>query len=248
MNKKNVKIGSNDFELELAITEKEKSTGLMFRKSMPQKSGMLFLFNNEAVSFHMKNTLIPLDIVYIDSSNKIVKIDSMMPHVGRSSCEFPIYYVIEFNFGTCKEYNINVGDFVMLDRKNKQRLRESFEDIEKMKLRIRVNLDKIRFLDILTHIRGIKDVITVTADGQLEPAPEGKNMSNLFVRFENSSTVDVESILKQIKSIEGVDIVKVVEYDGKDIINSEDKVADKHDVIKAENLIRKLVKETLRVL
>ncbi len=247
---KNVKIGSEDFELEIASSEAQKTKGLMFRKSIPKKFGMLFLFKGRSASFHMKNTLIPLDILYVDNSHKIIKIESMMPQTGHSSCESPIYYAIELNFGSCKEFNINVGDFVTINKQNKYKknLRESFEDIEKMKLRIRVNLEKIRFLDILTHIRGIKDVITVTADGQLEPAPEGKNMSNLFVRFENSVDVDVESILQQIKSIEGIDIVKVVEYDGHDLIKSEDKVADKHDVVKAENLIRKLVKETLRVL
>lgn len=110
--------GDNCFEVELAKSSLEKTKGLMFRKSMQDNKGMLFLFDREEKhSFWMKNTLIPLDIIWISDSNKVVFINkntqpckqffcpSITPLVGAK-------YVLEINGGLAEKYMIKVGDMV----------------------------------------------------------------------------------------------------------------------------------------
>lgn len=61
------------FDIEIAETDYETETGLMYRQSMEESQGMLFIFPNvSARSFYMKNTEFPLDIIYIDEAMKIV--------------------------------------------------------------------------------------------------------------------------------------------------------------------------------
>lgn len=63
----------NCFEVELAITTEEITKGLMFRKELPQNKGMLFIFAKEGIrSFWMKNTLIPLDIIWLNKNKEVV--------------------------------------------------------------------------------------------------------------------------------------------------------------------------------
>src|SRR3989344_2502586 len=63
------------FNVELAKTDVEKAQGLMFREHLDRNSGMLFIYDEEgSYSFWMKNTLIPLDIIWINSQNKVVDI------------------------------------------------------------------------------------------------------------------------------------------------------------------------------
>ena len=105
-------IGSQPFTLELAATEKTRQHGLMHRQSMPQDHGMLFVFADEQpLSFWMKNTLIPLDIVYLDRGGKVVSISQMKPldETGIPS-QFPAKYAIELNQGTAARVGVKVGD------------------------------------------------------------------------------------------------------------------------------------------
>ncbi len=100
---------------ELAVTPLERARGLMFRKALPPDGGMLFLMGRDADhTFWMKNTLIPLDMIFIDSTGVIAGIvheaaprtlDSR--HVGK-----PSRYVLEVRGGYCKAHGIRPGDVV----------------------------------------------------------------------------------------------------------------------------------------
>ena len=122
-------------------------------------------------------------------------------------------YAIEVNQGFCDMNNIRVGDKMSF---SKNRLNEAYVDIIDIEIRIRVRLNQqITFQDILTKIRGLLNVVTVTQVGILHPAPEGKKVANLNVRFEDEGDLDKDEFYAQIKSIAGVDMVKIISYNGK---------------------------------
>ena len=87
---------------EVAATEEQITTGLMFRKSLGKDQGMLFVFPNVNVQhFWMKNTLIPLDMVFIAENMTIIKIHHAIP-CSSDPCQLynseqPIKYVLEVN-------------------------------------------------------------------------------------------------------------------------------------------------------
>src|SRR5215212_5947961 len=73
-----VEIGGKPFTLEVAANDDDRQRGLMYRKSMPGDRGMLFVFPSERpLSFWMRNTLIPLDILYLDRFGKVVSVAQM---------------------------------------------------------------------------------------------------------------------------------------------------------------------------
>ena len=104
------------FFIEFAITPEEKSSGLMFRESLDFKNGMLFVFEKEGeYPFWMKNTLIPLDIIWINEEKEVVFISENTQPCKESFC--PIIepnrnakYVLEINGGISKKIGLVVGD------------------------------------------------------------------------------------------------------------------------------------------
>ncbi|MEI6462082.1 MAG: DUF192 domain-containing protein [bacterium] len=104
------------FNVELADTSAKKEVGLMNRDSLDPKSGMLFVFNSEqTLSFWMKNTLIPLDMLFMDKNKKIVKIyKNTTPK--REDLTYSSYgmYVLEINGGLSDKLNIQEGDTMLL--------------------------------------------------------------------------------------------------------------------------------------
>lgn len=101
--------------IEIADNDAETTQGLMFRRSMPDSCGMIFVMKeNEPHSFWMKNTYIPLDIIYLDESKKIVTIQANTTPF--SEAEVPSYekakFVLEVNAGYCKRKGIEKGDVV----------------------------------------------------------------------------------------------------------------------------------------
>lgn len=121
----NLKFYSGDslevpIEIEIAETEGAITQGLMHRKSMDFNRGMLFIFpDNEVRSFWMKNTIIPLDIIYVSENMKIVAIkDHTTPYTTTSipSNNRKAKYVVEVNAGFAGKYGIKVGDSINFNR------------------------------------------------------------------------------------------------------------------------------------
>jgi len=108
--------------VEVADTVGKRSEGLMFRKSLNDNAGMFFAFDNEyQYTFWMKNTLIPLDIVFISKNFEIVDIIYAEP-CEREPCKSYTpkkyaQYVLEVNGNFTTKNNIKVGDKAILDEK-----------------------------------------------------------------------------------------------------------------------------------
>jgi uncharacterized protein len=109
-----ITIGENRFHVEVAETPAQRRHGLMYQKQM-NLDGMLFIMGTaEPVRFHMKNTLIPLDIVFADAGGKILKIAQMHPHVGKSRCTNDVSFVLELPMGACDNLQIKRNDVINL--------------------------------------------------------------------------------------------------------------------------------------
>jgi uncharacterized protein len=99
-------------EAEFADTEAKKERGLMFRKSLPEYSGMLFVFDPPAqATFWMKNTRIPLSIGFIDREGRILEIRSMKPFDQNiiSSISNRVAYALEVNLGWFDRHGVRLG-------------------------------------------------------------------------------------------------------------------------------------------
>jgi len=102
-------------DIEIADNDYERETGLMYRKTMEEKRGMLFIQKDfKPQSFYMKNTLIPLDIIYIDDEFKIVSFQKNAKPLDETSLPSgkPAKYVLEINGGLSDKWNLKVGDSI----------------------------------------------------------------------------------------------------------------------------------------
>lgn len=100
------------FVVEVATTGEERAKGLMFRRELAPQKGMLFLFPDERqLSFWMKNTLIPLDMVFVSRDWRVVGIIERATPLSEESrgVPQPSQYVLEFIGGTVARLGINVG-------------------------------------------------------------------------------------------------------------------------------------------
>lgn len=108
--------GCISFEYERADTPAKRARGLMYRAHMKDSQSMLFIFDAERPRFfYMKNTYIPLDILFLDKEKKIVK---MYHHAKPLSCdvlpsECAACYALELCAGSCERNNIMLGDTVL---------------------------------------------------------------------------------------------------------------------------------------
>jgi uncharacterized membrane protein (UPF0127 family) len=115
-----VELRGRNFGVEIAGTQQEQALGLMFRDEMPADQGMLFIFPNEAPrSFWMKNTRIPLDIMYFDKNLKLVSISADTQPCRVNRCPGypsikPAMYVLELNAGKASELGVELGDRLTL--------------------------------------------------------------------------------------------------------------------------------------
>ena len=99
--------------IEFAETDYEQQTGLMYRKSLEENQGMLFLYPSEAMrSFYMKNTYIPLDIIFYNKDSTVVSFQENAKPLDETSLpsEAPAQFILELNAGKVKQWNIEAGD------------------------------------------------------------------------------------------------------------------------------------------
>lgn len=100
-------------DIEIADDDYSTQTGLMYRKSMETNQGMLFIFPNvDYRSFYMKNTEIPLDIIYIAEDKTVVSIQKNAQPMDETSLpsEGPAKYVLEVNAGLSDQWTLEKGD------------------------------------------------------------------------------------------------------------------------------------------
>lgn len=102
-------------QLEVAATPEQRERGLMFRKTLAPNDGMTFLFPIAAPQkFWMKNTMLPLDMLFVDASGAIAYIITGVPYSHEAvGTDIPITSVIEIDGGRAARDGITVGDTVI---------------------------------------------------------------------------------------------------------------------------------------
>jgi hypothetical protein len=113
-----IKINDYKFSVEIADSEQEVRRGLMFVEKLHENEGMLFKFSDYREGpFWMKNVLIDLDILFINSEGKVVDIQTMKPckYKDSSKCKLyypdkPYKYALEINGGAANKKGISIGD------------------------------------------------------------------------------------------------------------------------------------------
>ena len=109
------KAGPQKFEVEIADDDRERAVGLMFRRSMGEDEGMLFDFGeDEPASFWMRNTYIPLDMLFIKADGTIESIAERTTPLSEKSVpsKGPVRYVLELNGGVSDKFGIAPGDTI----------------------------------------------------------------------------------------------------------------------------------------
>ncbi len=104
--------GRQEFSIEVADDNGERSRGLMFRRDLPEQRGMLFVFENtRRVAFWMKNTPLPLDLIFIGEDGTV---RAVLPGEPFSEAPIapagPVRFVLEVNRGVAGKYGIEPGD------------------------------------------------------------------------------------------------------------------------------------------
>lgn len=111
-----ITVGSVTFQVEVAQTAHERARGLMFRDALPPDRGMLFVQPPSPATFWMKNTYIPLDLLYFDAEGRLTQIIAAAPPCRTLHC--PIYssdaanirYILEINAGEAARRGVQIGD------------------------------------------------------------------------------------------------------------------------------------------
>lgn len=105
--------GERPFSVEVAATYETRERGLMYRRYMPADRGMLFEFDrDEPVAFWMKNTFIPLDMVFIARNGKVTRIVERAEPMSETAIPSggPVAAVLELNGGVAAQIGLKVGD------------------------------------------------------------------------------------------------------------------------------------------
>ncbi len=108
-----LRVGASSINVELARTPDEHARGLMYRKSMPEDSGMLFLFSESREQiFWNKNTLIPLDIIWVQDKQVVglIQLPVIADGLKTVSSQKNVDAVLEVNLGWAERHGIKIGD------------------------------------------------------------------------------------------------------------------------------------------
>jgi uncharacterized membrane protein (UPF0127 family) len=124
-----IKLNNTNYNFEIASTMAQKAKGLSNRSSLCSNCGMIFIFTKDGIQpFWMKDTLISLDMIWVDSFGKIVSIQTASPEPNTPMTQLKIYqnstpakYVIELNANDCSKLNLKIGDTIDLSNLNDQK-------------------------------------------------------------------------------------------------------------------------------
>jgi uncharacterized membrane protein (UPF0127 family) len=108
--------GDHNFTIEVATTREEQALGLMFRRSLPENAGMLFIYQQpQPAAMWMKNTLIPLDMVFIAPDGKVLRIETNTEPFSTAviPSEGTVSAVLELNAGQADRIGLKRGDKVV---------------------------------------------------------------------------------------------------------------------------------------
>lgn len=115
-------------DVELAIDPETRAQGLMYRDRLAENAGMLFFFEESSVqSFWMKNTMIPLDIIWIDDGRRVVHVKENVPPCRSDPCPsydpgVPAKYVLELGAGVARKHRVAEGAVLRFEGLEKVRL------------------------------------------------------------------------------------------------------------------------------
>ena len=117
-----VELKGHRYTVEIAADEKSREHGLMDRTEMAADHGMLFVFDDDAMrGFWMKNTKIPLDMLFFDADRKLVSVQHRVPPCVADPCAAyssgaPARYVLELNAGESEKIGLTSGDPIEIHR------------------------------------------------------------------------------------------------------------------------------------
>jgi uncharacterized membrane protein (UPF0127 family) len=115
-----VELKGQRYDVELAMDDASRMRGLMFRDHLPDAHGMLFVFEREEPqAFWMRNTRIPLDILYFDAALRLVSVAAGVPPCTTQTCpsypsKGPARFVLELNAGHARRLGVQRGDVLEL--------------------------------------------------------------------------------------------------------------------------------------
>lgn len=120
--KQEIQVGKIKLKVEIADTPEKSAYGLMYRKSLGENEGMLFIFNeSKPLSFWMKNTFVDLSIGYFDENKKLIEVLDMKAASSELQTHFesyqstnPAQYALEMRLGWFKKNQIKVGDKLII--------------------------------------------------------------------------------------------------------------------------------------
>ncbi|MFA5750330.1 MAG: DUF192 domain-containing protein [Candidatus Shapirobacteria bacterium] len=121
LNTTKITLKNKDYQIEIARSSSQKATGLSNRKNLCSNCGMIFIFNKDgALPFWMKDTLIPLDIIWINSQGRVTDIITATEIKSLKLLQNtqPAKYVLELNANEAQKIDLKVGDIIQLPNLN----------------------------------------------------------------------------------------------------------------------------------